>query len=217
MLRRVPCARDFLEPLVEFFWETESHSHTIMIPLWDSRFRSLEKRQVEVDEKWCPKVEKTVTAFTALKSLVSRGSCEAHDIEDFSLPTPRTDVRGPVVTPIGTAVTLVTPEIIAGMVSAYAPVRCLSAVARYRLTESGSSARSRRACLAKDSGAERLWACGDCRSLSDPQFSLIEGKLPRQTGRKGRPYSGARTMLEAIVYRYRTRIAWRDLPEVFGP
>ncbi|GAA1634704.1 hypothetical protein GCM10009806_00010 [Microbacterium flavum] len=24
-------------------------------------------------------------------------------------------------------------------------------------------------------------------------------------------------MVEAIVYRYRTGIAWRDLPEVFGP
>ncbi|MCU1409092.1 MAG: transposase [Microbacteriaceae bacterium] len=53
--------------------------------------------------------------------------------------------------------------------------------------------------------------------LSDSQWSLIEGMLPRPTGRKGRPISDARVMVEAIIYRYRTGIAWRDLPEVFGP
>lgn len=53
--------------------------------------------------------------------------------------------------------------------------------------------------------------------LSDAQWSLIEGMLPRPTGRKGRPFSDARTMVEAIAYRYRCGIAWRDLPEVFGP
>ncbi|KQR89558.1 transposase [Microbacterium sp. Leaf179] len=53
--------------------------------------------------------------------------------------------------------------------------------------------------------------------LSDAQWSLIEGMLPRPTGRKGRPFSDARAMVEAIVYRYRCGIAWRDLPEVFGP
>nr|WP_277626461.1 IS5 family transposase [Arsenicicoccus piscis] len=41
--------------------------------------------------------------------------------------------------------------------------------------------------------------------------------LPRPTGRKGRPFADARQMVEGIVYRYRTGIAWRDLPEVFGP
>lgn len=53
--------------------------------------------------------------------------------------------------------------------------------------------------------------------LSDAQWSLIEGLLPRRTGRQGRPFSDARMMVEAIVYRYRTGIAWRDLPDVFGP
>jgi transposase len=52
--------------------------------------------------------------------------------------------------------------------------------------------------------------------LSDAQWSLIEGLLPRRTGRQGRPFSDARTMVEGIVYRYRTGIAWRDLPVVFG-
>ncbi len=53
--------------------------------------------------------------------------------------------------------------------------------------------------------------------LSDAQWSLIEEMLPRPTGRPGRRFSDARTMVEGIVYRYRTGIAWRDLPEVFGP
>jgi putative transposase len=53
--------------------------------------------------------------------------------------------------------------------------------------------------------------------LSDVQWSLIKEMLPRATGRKGRPFSDARLMVEAIIYRYRCGIAWRDLPEVFGP
>ena len=53
--------------------------------------------------------------------------------------------------------------------------------------------------------------------LSDAQWDLIGGFLPVPTGRKGRPFADARLMVEGIVYRYRTGIAWRDLPAVFGP
>jgi len=53
--------------------------------------------------------------------------------------------------------------------------------------------------------------------LSDAQWSLIESMLPKPTGRPGRQFSDARTVLEGIIYRYRCGIAWRDLPEVFGP
>lgn len=53
--------------------------------------------------------------------------------------------------------------------------------------------------------------------LSDAQWSLIEELLPGPTGRKGRPFSDARSMVEGIIYRYRCGIAWRDLPPVFGP
>jgi putative transposase len=53
--------------------------------------------------------------------------------------------------------------------------------------------------------------------LSDAQWALIGGFLPGPTGRKGRPFADARTMVEGIIYRYRTGIAWRDLPAVFGP
>lgn len=41
--------------------------------------------------------------------------------------------------------------------------------------------------------------------------------LPHPTGRKDRPFSDARTILEEDHYRCRCGIAWRDLPEVFGP
>ncbi|WP_425503436.1 IS5 family transposase [Jiangella mangrovi] len=53
--------------------------------------------------------------------------------------------------------------------------------------------------------------------LSDAQWALIADLLPARTGRRGRPFSDARAMVEAIVYRYRCGIAWRDLPGVFGP
>ena len=53
--------------------------------------------------------------------------------------------------------------------------------------------------------------------LSDGQWALISGGLPGRTGRRGRPFADARLMVEGIVYRYRTGIAWRDLPPAFGP
>jgi transposase len=55
------------------------------------------------------------------------------------------------------------------------------------------------------------------RLLSDAQWSLIGPMLPSRTGRRGRPFADARLVVEAIVYRYRCGIAWRDLPESFGP
>jgi transposase len=53
--------------------------------------------------------------------------------------------------------------------------------------------------------------------LTDAQWSLIDGLLPVRTGKKGRPFRDARQMVEGIIYRYRCGIAWRDVPEVFGP
>ena len=52
---------------------------------------------------------------------------------------------------------------------------------------------------------------------SDAQWELIALMLPARTGRAGRPFADARTMVEAIIYRYRCGIPWRDLPEVYGP
>lgn len=53
--------------------------------------------------------------------------------------------------------------------------------------------------------------------LTDSQWDLIAPHLPGPTGRQGRPYADARTMVEAIIYRYRCGIPWRDVPEVYGP
>ncbi|WP_199906019.1 transposase [Corynebacterium yudongzhengii] len=52
--------------------------------------------------------------------------------------------------------------------------------------------------------------------LSDAQWEMVEELLPRRTGRKGRPFSDPRQMLEAILYRLRAGIARRDLPACFG-
>jgi transposase len=52
--------------------------------------------------------------------------------------------------------------------------------------------------------------------LSDAPWLLIEEMLPRPTGRKGRPFSDARTMVEAIIYRYRCGIAGVTCPRCSG-
>jgi transposase len=55
-------------------------------------------------------------------------------------------------------------------------------------------------------------------SLTDEQWELIAPLLPSNAGRRGHPFWDDRGKVEAIVYRYRTGIAWRDLPrEPFGP
>jgi transposase len=46
--------------------------------------------------------------------------------------------------------------------------------------------------------------------------SRIGPLLPSQYG-KGRPFRDHRQVIEGIVFRYRAGIAWRDLPEHFGP
>lgn len=53
--------------------------------------------------------------------------------------------------------------------------------------------------------------------LSDDQWAMIGPFLPGRTGQAGRPFLDARTMVKGIVYRYRTGIAWRDLPATLGP
>lgn len=56
------------------------------------------------------------------------------------------------------------------------------------------------------------------RVLADHQWETIETLLPSSDGRRGRPFSNSRLIVEGIIYRYRTGIPWRDLPrEEFGP
>lgn len=41
--------------------------------------------------------------------------------------------------------------------------------------------------------------------------------MPSSDGQRGRPFRDHRQVIEGIVYRFRTGVAWRDLPESFGP
>ena len=54
--------------------------------------------------------------------------------------------------------------------------------------------------------------------LSDEQWARVAPLLPSSVGKRSRPFRDHRQVVEGIVYRYRTGIAWRDLPgEQFGP
>lgn len=53
--------------------------------------------------------------------------------------------------------------------------------------------------------------------LTDAQWGQIAPLLPSDTGRPGRRFRDHRQVVEGIVYRYRTGVAWRDLPAEFGP
>ena len=53
--------------------------------------------------------------------------------------------------------------------------------------------------------------------FSNEQWERIGPLLPSNEGRKGRPFGENRRVVEGIIYRYRTGIPWRDLPERFGP
>ena len=41
--------------------------------------------------------------------------------------------------------------------------------------------------------------------------------MPSSDGQRGRPFRAHRQVVEGIIYRFRTGIAWRDLPSEFGP
>lgn len=55
------------------------------------------------------------------------------------------------------------------------------------------------------------------RVFTDSQWALIEPLLPSNQGKVGRRFRDNRKVVEGIAYRYRTGIAWRDLPKEFGP
>ncbi len=53
-------------------------------------------------------------------------------------------------------------------------------------------------------------------ALTDSQWARLQRVLPpQQTG--PRPILGDRTFIEAVLYRAKTGLPWRDLPERFGP
>lgn len=52
--------------------------------------------------------------------------------------------------------------------------------------------------------------------LRDDQWDRIKDLLPGRAGSEGRPARNNRLFVEAVLYRYRAGIPWRDLPERFG-
>lgn len=52
--------------------------------------------------------------------------------------------------------------------------------------------------------------------VSDEAWARIEGLLPPEKGPMGRPSRPHRPVVEGMIYRARTGVPWRDLPEVFG-
>lgn len=52
--------------------------------------------------------------------------------------------------------------------------------------------------------------------LRDDQWDRIKDILPGRGGQAGRAAKDNRLFVEAVLYRYRAGIAWRDLPERFG-
>ena len=53
-------------------------------------------------------------------------------------------------------------------------------------------------------------------ALRDDQWERIAALLPGKIGDRGRTASDNRLFVEAVLYRYRAGIPWRDLPERFG-
>jgi transposase len=55
------------------------------------------------------------------------------------------------------------------------------------------------------------------RVLTDAQWERISLLMPSSDGVKSRPFRNHRQVVEGVIYRFRTGIAWRDLPSSFGP
>jgi transposase len=53
--------------------------------------------------------------------------------------------------------------------------------------------------------------------LTDAQWARLEPHLPPQRPATGRPNQDHRRILNGIIFRLKTGIPWRDLPERLGP
>ena len=53
-------------------------------------------------------------------------------------------------------------------------------------------------------------------ALRDDQWARIAGLLPGRVGYVGGTAADNRLFVDAVLYRYRAGIPWRDLPERFG-
>ena len=61
-----------------------------------------------------------------------------------------------------------------------------------------------------------LWMATKRYALQDDQWERIEDFLPGREGHVGGTAKDNRLFVEAVLYRSRAGIAWRDLPEQFG-
>jgi transposase len=53
-------------------------------------------------------------------------------------------------------------------------------------------------------------------ALTDRQWESIKNLLPGRAGSVGAPAQNNRLFVNAVLWRYRSGSAWRDLPERFG-
>jgi transposase len=53
--------------------------------------------------------------------------------------------------------------------------------------------------------------------INDPDWARIADKLPPENTGKGRPSKSNRMMLNGMLFKAKTGIPWRDLPERYGP
>ena len=61
------------------------------------------------------------------------------------------------------------------------------------------------------------YTCVACRyALTDSQWEQIKDLLPGRPRYVGAPAKNNRLFVDAVLFRYRAGISWRDLPERFG-
>ena len=60
-------------------------------------------------------------------------------------------------------------------------------------------------------------SCRVAAVLTDTQWAPDRAVDAVVGGAAGRPFRDHRQVIEGIIYRFRTGIAWRDLPASFGP
>lgn len=53
--------------------------------------------------------------------------------------------------------------------------------------------------------------------ITDEMWAWMAPLLPSSEGKRGGQWRDHRTMVEAIIWKFRTGSPWRDLPERFGP
>ena len=53
--------------------------------------------------------------------------------------------------------------------------------------------------------------------VTDAQWERISPLMPSSDGKRGSRFRDHRQVVEGIIYRYRTGIAWCDVPVEFGP